>query len=52
MGLPIRLSQDIAPGSTFRIRLPMTSSAPASSSWTKRGISSKSYVRSASIMTM
>src|SRR5918995_1783180 len=29
-------------------RLPMTSWAPASSSLTKRGISSKSYVRSAS----
>ena len=48
----MRLVSDIAPGSMFSIRFPITSSAPSSSCRTKFGISSKSYVRSASIMTM
>ena len=52
-GLPTYwCSQGIAPGWMFFIRLPMTRSAPSSSSRTKFGISWKSYVRSASPMTM
>ena len=40
------------PSWMLSIRSPITSCAPSSSSFTKRGISAKSYVRSASAITM